>query len=60
MPAVPLPARPDRPLDDGGDAFAIDVLHREDVDAGVANRDLFSSVEIPDPDEDGVRGQHLR
>ena len=43
----------DRLLDDGGDPLAIDVLHREDVHARIAHRDLLALVEVADADEDG-------
>ena len=60
MPPVPAPAIAERLLGDGGDAGAIDVLHREDVHAGVADDLLFAFVEIADADEHGVLGQHFR
>ena len=59
MPAVPRPASVDRLLGDRRDALAVDVLHREDVDARVADRDLFAFVEIAHADEHGVRREHL-
>ena len=59
MPAVPSPARRDRLFDDRRDALAIDVLHREHVDARVADGDLLALVEVADADEDGLRRQHL-
>ena len=40
------------------DAVAIDVLHGEDVDAGRADLFLLALIEIADPHEHRVLGQH--
>ena len=56
-PPVPVPAMLQRLFGDRGDAGAIDVLHREDVDAGVADDLLLALVEIADADEHGVLGR---
>ena len=53
---MPAPAMRKRLLDDRGDAGAIDVLHREDVHARLADQLLLTLVEVADADEHGVLG----
>ena len=59
MPAVPAPAIAIA-CSYGRDAGAVDVLHREDVDARFADDLLLALVEIADADQHGVLGRHLR
>ena len=54
MPPVPVEASASARSAIVGDAVAIDVLHREDVDARRANLLLLLLVEIADADEHGV------
>ena len=57
---MPLPASASACSATDAMPCAIDVLHREDVDARVADELLLALVEIADADEHGVLGQHLR
>ena len=60
MPSVPVGGQRDRFLGDRRDAAPIDVLHREDVNAGAAHGGLLALVEVADADEHGLRRPHLR
>src|SRR4030095_17211696 len=57
-PTAPLRGERDRTLGDRRDAFAIDVLHRENVDPGRADLALLLLVEITNADEDGIGRSH--
>src|SRR5262249_49760378 len=48
----------DRLFDDERNARAVDVLHREDVDARLADPFLFAFSEVPNAAEDGPLGGH--
>ena len=51
----------DRLLGHGGDAAPVDIVHREDMHAGVEHLLLLGRVEVADADEDGLgRGDRWR
>ena len=58
IPPVPADASGDRALGHPGHPVAIDVLHREDVDAGGADLILLAVVQVADADEHGVLRRH--